>query len=422
MKKVVMIIVCLMVFFCFAGFTYSPMKIETGMGQSLTEKYFENLEASMEIYENVINEFKLEKVEDANMPLVEGDINSCSEEQFIYTEEYAGCYLDESGDLNLMLVESVNDGNNSLNENINILNATFSYNELFQIKEILSDSMIELGISSIGISQQNNVVDIYLEDAERENLVIDFLKDYCLYERNSINFLQEEEIIKNSSEALAGTQTYYNYGFLWLSKASGTIGANAIDNQTGEKGIITNAHVAVEDKTMKHSNGTIGTRTKGWHSGTIDAAFVPFNNQNNWDLSGDATWGDESVSYGNVRLGSEDYIVEGYPTTKIDYTSGENDGYIVYTDYNCTLSYDDETDTTISNCFYYSNQSLSGDSGGPVYFNGGTKGSKWLIGLNFAGPVDTENYSFGIGCRITNVIDELDVTIITYDNKYTLWS
>lgn len=58
----------------------------------------------------------------------------------------------------------------------------------------------------------------------------------------------------------------------------------------------------------------------------------------------------------------------------------------------------------------YTNSSQAGDSGGPVYYNNGT--NLFLIGLNFAKGTIL-NKSFGIACRISNVISELNVTPIT---------
>ena len=60
---------------------------------------------------------------------------------------------------------------------------------------------------------------------------------------------------------------------------------NAYDNETGKYGVLTNAHVA-ESNTMMYHEGNIlrgsklGKATKRQHSGTIDAAFVPYNISN----------------------------------------------------------------------------------------------------------------------------------------------
>lgn len=217
---------------------------------------------------------------------------------------------------------------------------------------------------------------------------------------------------------MAGTQIWYNHGVLWLQKTWGTIGANVIDNDTGKKGVLTNAHVAASGKTMKHDNGTIGARTKGWYGGTIDAAFVPFS-KSHWELTDLSTYGDQSTKYAAVVLGQERLIVEGYPTVKFGYTTGKTQGTITHTNTSTNIKYSgDSTSTIITNVIRYSNQSLGGDSGGPVYYNGGTKGSYHLIALNYAGPADPNTYTYGVGCRITNVLSELNLTLITCQNIY----
>jgi len=172
---------------------------------------------------------------------------------------------------------------------------------------------------------------------------------------------------------------------------------------------------------MRNENNIhINKRTKGQHSGTIDAAFVPFPNDN-WQVSSEIKVSDTEYS-SFYAAGDESMIAQGATVYKFGVTSGFTTGTIEYTNYSCRVEYDGESDyTTISNCIRYTNASLSGDSGGPVYVKGeyiGRYAPYYLIACNFAGPVDSENNTFGIGCRITNIINDFNVDIV--GSNYTL--
>lgn len=383
-----------------------------------SEEYYEKVVRVSELYPQIIQQYK-ETVEIQTRS--QGD-----EIESLYDDNYAGIYLDEQGVLNIMLKEipattqmtSFSQKASNNQDIIQYQQAKYSYNFLHDVFDVLNSNMTDFDITSVGISQKNNRVEIGVKDESIIESIKDFLKAQELYQDEAISFQVESSHATSSYEdyAMAGTQIWYNHGFLWLKKSYGTIGANVVDNDTGKKGVLTNAHVAVANKTMKHANGTVGERSKGWYGGTIDAAFVPFS-KSHWVVTDYATYGDQSVIHGNIKEGNENHIVEGYPTVKFGYTTGRTTGTITHVEYSTNFVYgDDSTSTLVSNVFRYSNSSLGGDSGGPVYYTTGTKGSLYLIGLNYAGPADTTNYTYGVGCRITNVLSQLNLTLITSQN------
>lgn len=352
--------------------------------------------------------------------------SSLKEKTYDYTDDYGGIFLDEQGILNVLTVNSDLPNNTQKRniyfsentfDNVQVKNVEFSYNYLEEIQNALIEVMEQYAIVGVGIKQEENRVDIMIKSGENtKEDIINYLIDKSLYDENAVCFM-ENEGLEETSVAKAGTKIWYRYGFLWLKESYGTIGANVIDNSTGQKGILTNAHVAVAGKTMKHDEGTIGERSKGWYGGTIDAAFVPFGSSS-WNVT-DQAYGDDHLTYGNINLGNENQIVEGYPTLKLGYTTGKTKGVITYTNYTTNFVYDGDSEPTkITDVIRYSNQSLGGDSGGPVYYHSGVKGSNYLIALNYAGPVDSDTYTYGIGCRITNVLAELNLKLITCENIF----
>ena len=377
-------------------------------GEVHSEIYFDNLSDSVNEC-NVINDhYKL------------GVKDTSRQDNFIYTDDYSGIFLDDEGYLNLMVIDIGYQDAYKLIQNANLnhvklVEVKYTYNQLQLIQDKLASHMAYLGISSLGINQSDNCIDVFINEKADFKAIYDYI-DVSFEDCDILQFIYNDKIISHADELMAGTRTWYTI-YLFF-KAYGTVGANAVDNVTGEKGILTNAHVAVEDKTMKHSLGTIGVRSKGFYGDTIDAAFVPFEDESDWIITGSATYGDQSVIFSNIKLGNESYIVEGYPVTKLGYTTNRTDGVITHTDYTTNFTYSGDSEPTqITNVIRYSNASISGDSGGPVYFNGGTKSSKWLIAINYAGPADPDTFTFGIGCRITNIISALDITIITNDNE-----
>ena len=109
----------------------------------------------------------------------------------------------------------------------------------------------------------------------------------------------------------------------------------------------------------------------------------------------------EKLTYETLPLGNEDQTIQGLQTTKIGQSTGITTG-------NITSRY--RTALGKTDCIEYSNSSIPGDSGGPVYYDDGH--SLYLIAMNFAGPAQGNPNIFGVGCRITEVMHGLDVTII----------
>ncbi len=366
--------------------------------------YYENCNKSILIFNDVVQAFKNEN------KLRSGDLNNN------YSDNYAGSYLDENGILNVGYVDDVNLP--TYDNQVIYIKRNYSYNLLLEIQNAVTTKMIDYNVNSVSLDEQSNKVNVYLSEPEDANLLISYLRENNLYFSKAINIIidAESELIPHKKTAYGGDKIN-DSDFIFL-KSYGTICVNAYDNETGKYGVLTNAHVA-ESNTMMYHDGNIlqgsklGKATKRQHSGTIDAAFVPFESQDNWEVTTHARM--EEDVYNNIKLGSRELIIQGAPVRRLGQTTGNTTGKLLSTNYTCRISYDGIL-TVITNTLQYSTNSDGGDSGGPVYFNGGGQ-NLYLIGMHFAGPIDP-SVEYGIGCSIFNVMDEFNITPVLNGTMY----
>ena len=358
--------------------------------------YYENCNKSILILNDAIQPFKIEN------RFRSGLLSNA------YSDNYAGSYLDDSGLLNIGYVDEVELP--TYDNQVIYVKKDYSYNLLLEIQNAITCKMIEYNVSSVALDEHSNEVDVCINDQESRNLLISYLKEINLFFSDAINIIieSENEIIPHKKTAYGGDTI--NDSVMFFLYSYGTICVNAYDNDTGKYGVLTNAHVADANTTMYHNGNflqgsKLGTATKRQHSGTIDAAFVPFEDQDNWEVTTHARMGDDV--YNNIKLGSRELIIQGAPVRRLGQTTGNTTGHILSTNYNCNISYDG-VPTIITNTIKYSTDSEGGDSGGPVYFNGGGQ-NLFLIGMHFAGPTDP-TIEYGVGCNIFNVIDEFNIT------------
>ena len=349
----------------------------------------------------------------------------------IYDENFAGVFVDSQGVLNIAYVNNNTlTYTSSINNNsvINFVEFTFSYNYLQQVLNCIEDVMIEYNVIMVQISDEDNQVLLFMKDNSKIPNIIQYLESKELYEQSAISFICDPLVnfSKTFETSYGGESIFYmepnpdRPGYLNVFR--GTIGVQAINNVTGELGILTNEHVAPMGRNMyygEHFDHTLSSLfTKQvflgtpsiTHSGdTIDASFVPFENQSNWEITPYGKY--NSTIFSNIFLGNDSQIINGCSITKIGQTTGITTGTI--NNRNTSINVEG---TLFSNVMIYTNSSQAGDSGGPVYYNNGT--DLFLIGLNFAGGTIL-NKTVGVACRISNVISELNVTPITNDSFST---
>ena len=237
---------------------------------------------------------------------------------------------------------------------------------------------------------------------------------------------------------------------------SGTIAAPAICNITGRLGFLTNEHVVETQSESTFSiyyrrDGSINLnqriflnagctdadpQLRGRNGGTIDAAFIPFDEEraDAWNVTPHARMRNVNP-FTNIRLVRTEtycqyinsmipydmiesaYNAAGDSIRRIGQTTGVTRSRIL--DTNAYTMGGEVADR--HNLFSYArinNNSNSGDSGGPVYFvreseimPGVFAEVNYLIGIHVG---HLQNWD-RIGARIKNVISELNITPITND-------
>jgi len=196
----------------------------------------------------------------------------------------------------------------------------------------------------------------------------------------------------------------------------GTIGINAVCNETGRFGILTNAHVALND-VMYHGRegGFLGTRIGravpeqsiyDRASRGLDVAFVPFQNQNGWRITPHVRYGGQVFT--NVRLCTR-YWDHGGRIKKIGQRTGITTNGLIL-------------DRRV-NDFSFNNLSGPGDSGGPVFrYFPSRPNDLYLRGIfsHFYPNADDPNAPQigGWATCIVSTMRELRITPITNDNYY----
>lgn len=290
----------------------------------------------------------------------------------------------------------------------------YSYNTLNEIKSKISEFDDKKTICSISIIQRYNAVVVEMNKfaSKIESALI---QDKCKtivndsdVDNTIIKYTYGVPIKAHANQAWAGRKV--KYGFLWLTY--GTIGFNAYDTSTGQYGIVTNSHVAKPNTNMyNHQTKLMGKRSKGNHNdgGNIDAAFVPFKNQNDWTPV--RTINEEGNDYRDRVAYTSNSYLEGSSIKKYGATTGLTNGVILSSncEINCEYS---EGIRKIKDCVKYSNPSQSGDSGGPFGKGLPRSGGFELKGINFAGPKDS-SATYGIGVKIDNVTEALGVVVLS---------
>lgn len=355
MKKKLLGFIFLAIAICLSVFSGTSISFASASELSKGEKmetetvYFSNVNKSIEIYDDAISPFRSV----TRMCNVEEDVT--------YSDDYAGIFIDENGLLNIGVV-GLPQTTSKYSGQALYCPQKYSYNYLMGMQKNISYVMENYGIYATAIDERQNKVNIYINTGDSS--INHFLQENMLYEKDSYSIIFDVNggDIENANTAYGGDKI--NDSILFFAGGYGTICVNAYDNDTGKWGVLTNEHVAGSD-TMYHDGNffqgsKIGTATKTQNGGTIDAAFVPFDNQNNWNNTTHARSG--STTYTNIKLGAENLIVQGAPVRKIGQTSGNTTGTITSTN---------RTSLGKTNCIEFSNASLSGDSGGPVYFDGG---------------------------------------------------
>ena len=397
---------CLIIFLLFS---VSMKNDNSAYAEENLSTYQINVNKSVDLYGKMINRY-IEKTIEKNGRCIT-----------IYSDDYGGVFIDENGLLNIGVVQNTEDNQKieeEISNKIRYKTFEFSYNYLQKIMLEIESLMSESKISAVGIDDKENVVFVDILDAKKVDVVVEHLISKDLFNEKAIQFNIDPNVFcENTTTAYGGESIYYSSSATTYTR--GTICVDVIDNVTGQFGVLTNEHVACVNSGNPvmyyggHFGGgsfsnhdAIGNGAKGQRGGSVDAAFVPFATPSNWGITQQAKY--YTTSYSNIKLGNDNQIIRGNTIMRIGQTTGVTTGEIRSTNVSVTID-----GITISNTFRFTNAPEGGDSGGPIYYTDGT--NRYLIGMNFARGSVFLGGTQGYACRISNVMNALDVTPMTND-------
>ncbi|MCL2521266.1 MAG: leucine-rich repeat protein [Erysipelotrichales bacterium] len=372
------------------GYSSSLDEMEIAKNENFSAIYLENISRSMDLIDHTLSKFQ------TNSPLTRGGL------QESYNEEFAGIWIDEEGNLNVGIsnnyIMPFTAPVRQLSNDIIINSFNYSYNHLNNIKELLVSKMDYYGIFTLAISEETNQVLVYLNSYSFLEQIIRTLQANNLYSESAIDFIVDQDGVINpkSRPVYAGDHI------------GGTVGANVMCNMTGRVGVLTNYHVTRVGHGLVHSNLVLGIAERGQVGGSIDASFTPFTDQDGWSHTPHVRHGHQTFT--NVRIGRDSQIITGAPIMRVGRVTGITFDRINNSNVTMQLAFNGTT--TIRNTFRYSEPGMNGDSGGPVYIVGAD--SLYLIGLHFA-SIDNLMMRFGYACRMSHIMNDLNVTPITND-------
>jgi len=131
---------------------------------------------------------------------------------------------------------------------------------------------------------------------------------------DTINYFEQSNI-ENFS---IGQRRIYGGDPVWTGLAGlSTITANAVHDRTGRFGVLMSGHSISRNGEARYNilgGSIIGRATQWQNSGTVDAAFVEFSNQNDFRINSFARHG--STTHTNIRLGDNSMILTGQSCSK----------------------------------------------------------------------------------------------------------
>lgn len=227
MKKLIKILSIITIFISIFSFKGIVLKV------SANDTSSEELNDYTEDINAIMKEFQIDCV------------NKNSGYYYVYKEDFAGMFFDDLGNLNVALINNANSKDIEFIEkrNIDCIFFKYSYNFLQDIMNKLEIVMKDYGIISIEINDKNNNVLVSLADANVKHLIEKYLNEQEIIDLEPIAFeIDVDNRIKFNSREINGAEFAYKYSISSTTKGV-TICSNAVNDLTGELGIITCGHL-----------------------------------------------------------------------------------------------------------------------------------------------------------------------------------
>ncbi|MCL2755763.1 MAG: hypothetical protein FWE45_01790 [Firmicutes bacterium] len=334
----------------------------------------------------------------------------------VYDDQFAGIWFCGDGHLNIGITNQLQ--NITRNSYVIYHVREFSYNFLNDMHSVITNLMPRYSIWGSATTSRYNRVEISFSNIEYKARIINHLERYSLFEENAILFIEAERGFVMPDPHLVVPPPIINPPVRDIRAGQqvshsiinfGSIGAKAVCNRTGRRGILTNEHVIPANTRLMHGSRytnlinpmPIGIRAQAQIGGKVDAAFVPFDNPNHWYFTSSASYGNTVIP--RTYMSNRNSIIEGLPVVKFGATTGRTYGIIQNTD----VSFISTDDRQFTNKINHNAFALRGDSGGPLFLVGG-HGRHILLGIN--------SHVLGastMASNIHNVIEALDITIVS---------
>ncbi len=321
---------------------------------------------------------------------------------------YGGAYINDSGDLVVCVTDDYDENSNSIqeytsNENIKVKKVDFTYNEMLQEQERISNlKKDKQSNNNTLISNLLKAISMTYIDEFNNNLVVQIKN---LTTQNEIEFrkyISNKEFIRlEIGYNITSTATAWKPGrSIYVSSGSLSTGYPVYFNDssgTQYRGFVTAGHACnVGDRVYNSSGTVLGTCVKSKFSGNTDAALIKITNSN-YNIS--------NITYhANRTLSTTSFAIPASGTTiyKEGAVTGRTSGTITAT--SCRAEYNG---VEITDLISTTALNLEGDSGGVAYTSNNLIVGNMAASGYYGSSLTEDSFACSLICKYSNVRDNL---------------
>lgn len=332
----------------------------------------------------------------------------------LYHGQFAGVWYDDDGKLNIGVT---NDKRiEERNPDVTYVMRDFSWNVLRDIRDAASALISQYSVIGVGLTPQYNQVRVTVES---KNYVTEILEQLRWLTPN-IEYAIGFEIGEIPTLASSRNPIHGGRNIIRENGNGGTITAKAICNETNRRGIITNAHVARRGIRVFNNSGFrryIGTPAQWYFNDTVDATFIPFDDESQWEFTSSAAHmyrEDEIVIPVTYQAPDRQWIEDaaetaGMQVAKFGSATHRTTGVIEAIGVGMLTRHpEDGSLHTFHDQIRHTAFAYEGDSGSPLFAIHG--GQYVMIGAVISGTNSVTSVSYAN--KLTNVTETLNVTIV----------
>lgn len=342
---------------------------------------------------------------EANQILESISTPTTSKAKSINEEHYGGGFIDEAGNLTIMVKGDTSYGEkivgNKNSAKVKYQKCKYSLAELDAVMDIINDYAIKnknatsANLSAWCVSETKNAVEVFLYDTT-SSAIAEFKANVT--NSDAIIFLQGEHFVEESTHLYAGGKM--SLGLITdttiMEPPFGSYGFRAREKSGNHRvGMVTAAHVIGVNEYAYLWDETVGICTQSVRGGSVDAAFVAVADTSEYVPSNYMFGTTLDVLSTSTSLPGTGTIINLRGAK-----SGSQSGHIINTKFSYTTS-DGIVHTNMTAASY---ESDSGDSGGIIYTYVSSTGTRYTVGIH-KGYYGT----YKIYSKATNVLSMLNL-------------